>query len=359
MHHLLRCLAYTTLLALAACGGGKPAPAPETPAAPAAPPASLTEADVAAAVRAALQGDFEASYFDAAVDLDDDGQQEVVAYAAGPMVCGTGGCPLFVFKAGEQGYRLVTQVSVVQVPVRVSSQVTNGWRDLVVAVAGGGMPAGNAVLKFDGTTYPSNPTVSPAEPVASLEGTEVLIGEFGSYTEGKPLETDPVAARVLGLPVRTGDAGDLRYLVLGPLVDRYAAEQGIEVLPAETEAYVRSVQAFLEKEGIADAEPSAEGRAAREQIGAAFIRQWKVNRALWQQYGGRIIFQQGGPEPLDAYRQFLEESRSRGDFEILDKGLEDAFWKYYRDDSIHSFYASGSTEEAQAFATPPWESDAG
>lgn len=356
MNHVYRCLAGLALLTLAACGG-KPAPAPEPTAASPQQAAALTGADVAAAVGAALEGDYDARYFDAGIDLDGDGKDEVIAYVAGPMVCGTGGCPLFVFRQGEDGYELVARMSVVQVPVRVSSQRTHGWRDLVVAVAGGGVPAGNAVLKFDGTTYPSNPTVPPAEPAASLEGTQILIGEFGSYTEGKPLKAGPVTARVLGAEVRTSDPEELRYLVLDPLVDRFAAEQGIEVTPAETEAYVRNVKAALEKDGILQGEDSPEDAAARREIGATFVRQWKVNKALYEKYGGRIIFQQVGPEPLDAYRQLLEEAQARGDFEIVDKGLEEAFWKYFRDDSIHSFFEPGGEEEAKVFATPPWERD--
>ena len=186
MNRVLRRLPFLALLALAACGSDEPAPVAEGPV-EAAQPAPLSEADVAAAVAAALGDDHEARYFDATIDLDGDGRDEVLAYVAGPMVCGTGGCPLYVFAPAASGYDLVARMSVVQVPVRVSPERTNGWRDLVVAVAGGGIPAGHAVLKFDGKSYPSNPTVPPAGPAASLEGTEILIGEFGSYTEGKPL----------------------------------------------------------------------------------------------------------------------------------------------------------------------------
>ena len=168
-----------------------------------------------------------------------------------------------------------------------------------------------------------------------------------------------MAAGVLGAEIRASDPEELRYVVLRPLVDRYAAEKGIEATPDAVESYIDHMRAFLEKEGIAQEEDSPEDAAARRDIAAAFIRQWKVNGALYQQYGGRIIFQQGGPEPLDAYRRFLEEAQARGDLEILDKGLEEAFWKYYRDDSIHSFFEPGSKEEADAFAAPPWERDPG
>ena len=73
-----------------------------------------------------------------------------------------------------------------------------------------------------------------------------------------------------------------------------------------------------------------------------------------REYGGRIIFQQGGPEPLDAYRRFLEAQQRQGAFAIADKELEAAFWRYYKDDAIHSFYPTGSAEEAQAFASRWW-----
>lgn len=212
----------------------------------------------------------------------------------------------------------------------------------------------------------------------------------------------PLAAQVLDTEVHTADAEELRYVVLRELTDRYAAERGIEVQQSEIDAYVAAVARSMaedrkrraaERERLAqqlqsgtltpaeretlssqlrvlnelaelenadtpggDGE-SAEDRAAREQIAAAFIRQWKINRALYQQYGGRIVFQQGGPEPLDAYRLFLEENQKQGAFRILDPALEAGFWSYYRNDAIHSFYPKGSAEEARVFAQPWWLSD--
>lgn len=210
----------------------------------------------------------------------------------------------------------------------------------------------------------------------------------------------PVAGRVLGTVIHTQDAEELHYVVLGQLTDRYANDKGITVTQAEKQAYVRHVREALNEdrrrqvarrdelarklanEGLSEAErtkTSAEldsvtkflaalgetgsgatedpqAAQARELVAASFIRQWKINRALYQQYGGRIIFQQGGPEPLDAYRVFLEERKAQGDFEILNQDLEAPFWRYYRTDSLHSFYRPGSREEAEAFAVPIWQS---
>lgn len=181
--------------------------------------------------------------------------------------------------------------------------------------------------------------------------------------------------------------------------DLYARDQGITVTQAEKDAYIDRLRRSMEQDrqnqarrrdelagklqaqGLSDAERKAlsaelealedlianlaevtappaedpeEVRAARQEIASAFIRQWKLNRALYQDYGGRIIFQQGGPEPLDAYRRFLEERQAQGAFRILDPELDSAFWRYYRDDAIHSFYPPGSTEEAEAFQVPWW-----
>jgi len=225
-------------------------------------------------------------------------------------------------------------------------------------------------LDGDGTAYPSNPTVPPAKPVNDLAGTEILIPGFGSYSEGKSIggpagpraavygdPSLPVAGSVLGTAIHTRDADELRYYVLKALTDRYADNKGITVTQAEKDAYVAHVREALSEDPAVPeelGEESEQDKAARQEIAAAFIMQWKINRALWKHYGGRIIYQQGGPEPLDAYRNFLEERQAARDFEIADEKLAPGFWRYYRDDSIHSFYEPGSSDEAQAFDTAPW-----
>lgn len=205
----------------------------------------------------------------------------------------------------------------------------------------------------------------------------------------------PVAGVVLGKEVRTADAEELLFYVLRELTGRYAEQKGITVSPGEIARYRRHVDAFMRQDeakraarlvevqlqlqdgelpetmhdalvserdtllslqdsaAVRDPE-SAEEEAARKEIASAFIRQWKINQALYRQYGGRVIFQQGGLEPLDAYRQFLEDHQARGDFIIIAPLLEAGFWRYFRNDGMHSFMPAGSKEEAHAFATPPW-----
>ena len=107
-------------------------------------------------------------YRSAFADLNGDGRFEAIVYVSAPDYCGSGGCNLLVLTPDSGRYRLVTRMTVSRLPVRQLATATNGWRDLGVAVGGGGMEAGEAWMRFDGASYPENPTVAPpTEPDAA------------------------------------------------------------------------------------------------------------------------------------------------------------------------------------------------
>ncbi len=163
------------------------ATSPETsPGVPSQEPDALPPS-VLSVVRDGYVSEFaETRYFDASADLNGDGRAELIVYVVGPMACGTGGCPTLVFTPGDgMGYRLVTTISITRTPVRMSAQTTNGWRNLIVHVAGGGATPHDAELEFDGRTYPTNPSVPPARPAPGYEGAVVLIPDFESLSQGK------------------------------------------------------------------------------------------------------------------------------------------------------------------------------
>jgi hypothetical protein len=110
------------------------------------------------------------------VDLKDDGKQEAIVYFIGAKWCGSGGCSCLILAPDGSSYKVITKTTVTQLPIRVLPTKTNGWHDLAVAVAGGGIQPGyEARLKFNGTTYPSNPTVPPAEELRTkVEGKTVI-----------------------------------------------------------------------------------------------------------------------------------------------------------------------------------------
>jgi len=102
-------------------------------------------------------------FVSAFVHLKDDGTKEAIVYVSGRGWCGTGGCVMLILAPEGESYRVVTRTTVTGLPIRVLTTKSNGWHDISVVVAGGGIqPAYEAELCFDGTTYPSNPTVIPA-----------------------------------------------------------------------------------------------------------------------------------------------------------------------------------------------------
>jgi hypothetical protein len=102
-------------------------------------------------------------YSSALVDLKGDGTREVIVYVSGRGWCGSGGCIMLILALEGASYRVVTRTTITRLPIRILNTKSNGWHDISVVVAGGGIqPAYEAILPFDGKTYPSNPSVPPA-----------------------------------------------------------------------------------------------------------------------------------------------------------------------------------------------------
>ena len=184
-------LAACSLVALAACSSGteteKPTQTgtPDTEAIEAAAPTRdddirhflLQKYPEAGSMRYALAWN----------DLDGDGAEEAIVHLASPYFCGSGGCPTLVLTPAGPMWRKVGDISVSRTPVTVLDSETQGWKDITVAVSGGGGPSGNARLAFDGEAYPQNPTVPPAEMTAET-GT-VVISETPEFLELEPKDS--------------------------------------------------------------------------------------------------------------------------------------------------------------------------
>ena len=83
-------------------------------------------------------------------------------------------------------------------------------------------------------------------------------------------------------------------------------------------------------------------------IEETWVGSWKFFRELHRAYGGRVIFQQAGPEPLEAMRKVLEEQEMRGTYAIYDPALRKAFWEYYVS------MGHNAMPDGAAFLEKPW-----
>lgn len=96
----------------------------------------------------------------------------------------------------------------------------------------------------------------------------------------------------------------------------------------------------------------ARHQEVKQKVAVQFIRAWKIKKILYDKYGGRVIFQQAGPEPIDAYFKFLKEHEQDGSFQIIEKDFIAPFWDYYTNDKIHTFLTN--EDGVKAMTTPWW-----
>lgn len=90
---------------------------------------------------------------------------------------------------------------------------------------------------------------------------------------------------------------------------------------------------------------------AERRVAEYWVRAWKLNQALYREYGGRIIFQQAGWEPIDAYRKLLDQYAAKKAFVIPDAVLRAAVYSYFD----HKFVYAEETKARFYFEKPYWE----
>ncbi|MGH9639127.1 MAG: hypothetical protein ACRD3Y_03640 [Bryobacteraceae bacterium] len=119
------------------------------------------------------------------VDLNGGGARQAIVYLTGSFWCGSGGCTALILDREGATYRVVTRLTVTRPPIYVLKSMTDGWHDIAVFVAGGGILNGyEARLSFNRRRYSGNPTIAPANPITGkVDGTMVI----SPHDNGSPL----------------------------------------------------------------------------------------------------------------------------------------------------------------------------
>jgi hypothetical protein len=160
--------------------------------------------------------------------------------------------------------------------------------------------------------------------------------------KGKPLARvfdryiDPVALKASSANLTQSQADQLSGLIIGPLFDRYAKEKKITVTAKDIDGFYRGMNTILGKSDFPQRanfgkSKDAETKKTEREIAERSVKNWKLSKALYEQYGGTVIFQQANPlEPVGAYRQFLEQMEKGRVFEVFDDSNRKIFWHYFR-----------------------------
>ncbi len=114
------------------------------------------------------------AYEYAMADLNGDAIPDAVVLFKGPEWCGSGGCNMVILRGTKDGFVFVSSSTITRQPVRLLKETKNGWRSLSVSIAGGGVEAGEVLMRFNGKRYPGNPTTQPRAKAADLRDASKL-----------------------------------------------------------------------------------------------------------------------------------------------------------------------------------------
>ncbi|WP_086981876.1 hypothetical protein [Vibrio aphrogenes] len=75
--------------------------------------------------------------------------------------CGSGGCTVLMFENHNDQWQFNSRITQVHTPIQVTNYHHFGWRDLIIPVSGGGVPAAHHLMSYTGVSYPLNASTAP------------------------------------------------------------------------------------------------------------------------------------------------------------------------------------------------------
>lgn len=109
-------------------------------------------------------------------NLNDDEYEDIIVLLGGMEFAGSGGSTVLILKGeAEENFSLINKVTLARTPILVTNTVSNGYKDLMFVVYGGGSETLHNMLRYDGLEYPLNPSVQlQAESGRIFEGEAII-----------------------------------------------------------------------------------------------------------------------------------------------------------------------------------------
>jgi hypothetical protein len=121
-------------------------------------------------------------------DLNDDGTDEVFVQLVGPYTSGSGGDTGLIFTQTDGKYKVFQRFTLIRNPIIISDHLTNGWHDIIVELSGGGIPAQQVQLQFDGSKYPNPSDAAPVAEDTVISGVGIIADDIAAdWEDGKGL----------------------------------------------------------------------------------------------------------------------------------------------------------------------------
>ncbi|WP_315117348.1 hypothetical protein [uncultured Clostridium sp.] len=121
------------------------------------------------------KGKDQVKYYFNRVQLNNDMEPETFVYLVGPKFSGEDGCCAAIFSCVNGEYKLLSKFTLVNNPIIITNNWTNGYRDIIIHVSGGGAKESYAYMKFDGAKYPEDPYMQPkVVPNTKLTGVAII-----------------------------------------------------------------------------------------------------------------------------------------------------------------------------------------
>lgn len=117
-------------------------------------------------------------------DLNGDGNEELITQLDW---CGSGGCTLLVFENHQQSWRFNSRITLVNTPINLGNNHNDGWQDMILFVSGGGAIPNQHILKYNGVSYPLNPSTAPVANYDEISQVQLFSDGLTPHQEGLTL----------------------------------------------------------------------------------------------------------------------------------------------------------------------------
>ncbi|WP_394222864.1 hypothetical protein [Alteromonas gracilis] len=163
-----------------------------------------------------------------------------------------------------------------------------------------------------------------------------------------PLPDDKPMAMVFGATISSADVmpnEEERDAIKQQVKDNYAQMLDYVIrVNASNKIYERVIEGYASQKGIVLNEDLVDkfietfssqmtdetSTKSIHEIAVKQVMQYQTEKAMFEEFGGRVIFLQSNPMmPIDAYHALLSRYRDNGDLKIIDKTLSETFWEVF------------------------------